>query len=116
MMKYTPAIRGVLTFLAAGLSVVIATVNNETARIIGSAIIVGLAAVGIVPPHIPTRTSVDPGTEPVNVVHEDGYADGGGLLLLVLLAVLIIVAVPVAHVSAAWLLLLLLVALLVIAL
>lgn len=114
MTKYTPVIRVILTFLAAGLAVVVATVHSETVRIVASAITVGLAAVGIVPPHVGTVTSVVEKDEPVNIVKQDGRADGGFLMGLLILAVLIVILVPAAHLSALWLLLLVLVVVLVV--
>jgi hypothetical protein len=66
-----PAVRILLTALAAGLGVVVATLDDETVRIIGMAILAALAAVGITPPQVPTRTSIDTERQPVSVVRDE---------------------------------------------
>lgn len=66
-MQLQPVVRVLLTFLVAGLSTAVATVDDETFRIIAGAIVSGLAAIGIVPPQLPTRTVVDTDEQPVNV-------------------------------------------------
>jgi hypothetical protein len=58
-MQLQPVVRVILTFLVAALSTAVATVDSETFRIIGGILISGLAAVGIVPPQLPTRTVTD---------------------------------------------------------
>jgi hypothetical protein len=50
--------RLVLTFLVAALSSLIAIVDDETIRVVCAPIVAGLAAIGIVPPQVPTRTVV----------------------------------------------------------
>lgn len=70
-MKYQPYVRIFLTFLVAALSTAVATVDDETFRIVASIVLSGLAAVGIVPPQLPTRTSVDTESQSVNVVKEN---------------------------------------------
>lgn len=73
-MNIQPVVRIFLTFLVAGLSTAVATVDDETFRIIAGIILSGLAAVGIVPPHVPTRTVIDTENEPVNIVREEGQS------------------------------------------
>lgn len=90
-MRYQPSIRVALTFLVAALSTVVATVDDETIRLICAPIISGLAAIGIVPPQVPTRTSIDTDRQPVNVVHEqDGYSIVEALLAVFLVLVILI--------------------------
>lgn len=69
-MQLQPTVRVFLAFLVAALSAAVATVDDETFRIIAGAIIAGLAAIGITPPQVPTRTVVDTENQPVNVVKE----------------------------------------------
>lgn len=69
-MQIQPVVRIVLTFLVAALSALVATVDDETVRIICAPLIAGLSAIGIIPPQVPTRTSIDTETQPVNVVRE----------------------------------------------
>jgi hypothetical protein len=77
-MKLQPVVRTVLTFIAAALAVIVASVHDETVRLIGAALVVGLAAIGIVPPQLPTRTVVE------KVKDERGYG-GVNLIGVVLL-------------------------------
>jgi hypothetical protein len=84
-MKLQPVVRTVLTFLAAALAVIVASVHDETVRLIGAALVVGLAAIGIVPPQLPTRTVVE------KVKDERGYGRVsivGVILLLIVIALL----------------------------
>jgi hypothetical protein len=89
-MKLQPVVRTVLTFLAAALAVIVASVHDETVRLIGAALVVGLAAIGIVPPQLPTRTVVE------KVKDERGYG-GVNLIGVILLVVLIVVLFNVTH-------------------
>ena len=91
MGKSQPAVRVFLTFMVAALSTAVATVDDETFRVVASIILSGLAAIGIVPPHIPTRTSIDAGVQPVNVVRDEEGVSVVEALLVVFLAVVILV-------------------------
>jgi hypothetical protein len=70
-MQLQPVVRVILTFLVAALSTAVATVDDETFRVVGGILISGLAAVGIVPPQLETRTVVKTDVEPVHVIRED---------------------------------------------
>lgn len=63
MTSLQPTVRLILTAASAALGVLVATVPNQTVRIIGGALIAGISAVGIVPPQIPTRTVLKDPTE-----------------------------------------------------
>lgn len=81
-MQLQPAVRLCLTFVVAALSCLVGLVDNETVRLICLPLITGLAAVGIVPPQVPTRTvlSNERGAAGVSVL--------GAVVLLVLIVVL----------------------------
>lgn len=72
-MRLQPAVRIFLTFLVAGLSTAVATVDDESFRIVAGIILSGLAAVGVVPPQLGTRTVMKEETalEPVTVIREE---------------------------------------------
>lgn len=70
MQKIQAEVRVVLTFVVAASAFVIGLVDDQTIRMILGALVAGLGAVGIVPPHIPTTTSI-PDEEPVNVLREE---------------------------------------------
>jgi acid phosphatase family membrane protein YuiD len=90
-MQLQPTVRIVLTFLVAALSTLVAMVDDQTIRLIGAPIIAGLAAVGIVPPHIPTRTSVDTENQRVSVVREERGYTIVELLVFTFLGILILI-------------------------
>lgn len=69
-MVLQPVVRTVLTFIAAAVGVVVASVHDETVRLVGTALIVGLAAIGIVPPQVPTRTVVARREDTVSIKSE----------------------------------------------
>lgn len=58
-MQLQPLVRILLTALAAGLGAAAATIDNETVRIVAAIGVPVLAAIGIIPPQVPTRTVVD---------------------------------------------------------
>ena len=92
-MSLQPTVRILLTFLVAALSTVLATVDDETIRLICAPLVAGLAAIGIVPPQIPTRTVVDTENQRVNVVSDDaGQSIVEVLVVLTLIGVVLLLA------------------------
>lgn len=89
-MTLQPAVRIILTFIVATLSCLVGLVDNETVRVICLPLIAGLAAVGIVPPQVPTQTVV---AAKKKLKSESGYANNNVLIFVVVVVVLTIVAV-----------------------
>lgn len=81
-MNIQPAVRIVLTALAAGLGAAATQIDNETLRIIAAVLVPTLAAIGIVPPQVPTKT----------IVTKDGER-GYGLVELVIAVLVILILV-----------------------
>jgi len=82
-MQLHPAVRLILTALAAGLGAAAATIDNETIRIVAAIGVPVLAAIGIIPPQVPTRTVVDKR-------REDGYGAIEALVVVFLALVILI--------------------------
>jgi hypothetical protein len=58
-MHLQPIVRVLLTALAAGLGAAATQIDNETVQILAAIVVPTIAAVGIVPPQVPTRTVID---------------------------------------------------------
>lgn len=97
-MRIQPIVRVILTAIAAGLGAAAATVDNETVRIIAAIGIPVLAAVGIIPPQVPARTSIDATRQPVNVVRDEG-GQGSLWTVFVVLAIVVLVVLLVSLVD-----------------
>ena len=81
-MTIQPVVRVALTALAAGIGAAATQIDNETLRIVAAILVHTLAAVGIVPPQVPTKT----------VVHRDGER-GYTLIEMLFALILLIVAI-----------------------
>ena len=78
-----PVVRLILTAIAAGLGAAATQIDNETLRIVAAILVPTLAAIGIVPPQVPTKTVIDRDGE-------GGYS-AVDVLLIVFLALLCVV-------------------------
>lgn len=88
-MTLQPIVRVVLTALAAGIGAAATQIDNETLRIVAAVLVPTLAALGIIPPQIPTKTVVVP--PPVDSADERGYGAVEVLLIAFLVVVIVLV-------------------------
>ncbi len=83
-MTLQPIVRVILTALAAGIGAAATQIDNETLRVVAAILVPTLAASGIVPPQVPTKTVVDRD-------REAGYGIVEAILIVFLVAVCLIV-------------------------